>query len=88
VRIQLSGVSARGCSVAYEGGTRFRVADLASSNGTFVRGRRIESAELRDGEFFSPAMPAIRVELSLGWKGQPWPPLLESSLGALLAGRS
>jgi diguanylate cyclase (GGDEF)-like protein len=43
-------VSKRHLRIALEGSDRVAVSDLDSTNGTFVRGRRIDSATLVDGE--------------------------------------
>jgi RsiW-degrading membrane proteinase PrsW (M82 family) len=46
-------------------GTAWRIADLNSSNGTFLRGRRIQEAVLQDGDELqlSPQGPVLRVSL-------------------------
>ncbi len=72
------------CGVRYEGGMSFRLLDSRSKNGTWMRGGPIEEAELGDGDVFSPATPEIEVELTLGWKGEPWPSVPLPALEALL----
>jgi RsiW-degrading membrane proteinase PrsW (M82 family) len=63
------GVSRHHAELRYAGG-EWRVIDLNSSNGTFVRGRRVTEAPLRDGDEvqFAPQGPRVKVSLptSLG----------------------
>ncbi len=63
------GVSRHHAELRYAGG-EWRVVDLNSSNGTFLRGRRVTEAPLRDGDEvqFAPQGPRVKVSLptSLG----------------------
>ena len=59
-----AGVSRHHAELRYAGG-EWRVVDLQSSNGTYVGGRRVTEARLRDGDEvqFAPQGPRLRVSL-------------------------
>jgi RsiW-degrading membrane proteinase PrsW (M82 family) len=59
-----AGVSRHHAELRYAGG-EWRVVDLQSSNGTYVGGRRVTDARLRDGDEvqFAPQGPRLRVSL-------------------------
>jgi hypothetical protein len=67
------------CLVRYEGGTTFRLLDLGSYNGTWIREQRVQEVELGERSVFSPAAIEIEVAFTLGWSGEPWP---QSARGA------
>lgn len=50
VPLPVEGVSRKHARVTVEPGGEVRVVDLASRNGTYLNGRRIEEASLRDGD--------------------------------------
>jgi diguanylate cyclase (GGDEF)-like protein len=64
VRFDDAGVSRNHARIALAGAGRYRLEDLESTNGTFVGGRRIESAELESGDRINVG-PHVTVTFSI-----------------------
>jgi hypothetical protein len=64
--IKVPGISSRHCSISKLPDGSFLVEDLDSTNGTFLRGRRIKQALLQPGDELSLANYPLEVKMVLG----------------------
>lgn len=69
LQLQVSGVSRKHARITVALGGDVEVADLGSKNGTFVNGRRVERASLRDGDELRFGEAVVRVQ----WVGRVGP---------------
>lgn len=83
LRLDVSGVSRKHARLSMASDGEVEVLDLGSRNGTFVNGRRVERASLRDGDELRFGEAVVR----LSWVGRVGPEPSSDATGASRAAR-